>query len=396
MDVVAYLVNRYPEASLTTIRREIDAVSDAGIRVLRFAHRPSTQPLAGERDDVELRRTEFLATGGVLVLARPLIRTLISRPLALAKAFRAVLRLKPLKVGNFSYLMLACRLHERLAESGVRLLHVHFAQSSAIVAMLTRCLGGPRWTVTVHGPEDFEAAHRHALSTLASAADATIAVSNWAADAVRLAAAPREVNVSVIGMGVDGGFLDQPAPINPEGPIVCIARLDRRKGHAVLLEAAHALRAAGKSPMFELIGDGPCRQELELEVERRGLEHQIRFLGWRSERQVKEKLDRCRFLVLPSHAEGLPVSIMEAFARARPVIASDVAGIPELVKPDLNGLLVPAGDAAALASAIAVLLEMSPGQLLSLGMHGRAEVENGFQSAHNGAKLARLWRGLLT
>jgi colanic acid/amylovoran biosynthesis glycosyltransferase len=394
MEVVAYLVNRYPEASLTTIRREIDAVGNEGIHVLRFAHRPSAQPLGGDRDDVEIRRTEFLATGGMLALARPLVRTLIMRPLALANALRAVVRLKPLKIRNFSYLLLACRLKERLAEAGVPLLHVHFAQSSAIVAMLSRCLGGPRWTVTVHGPEDFEPAHRRMLATLATHASAAVAVSEWAADATRRAAAPRPVSVSVIGMGVDRDFLEPPMPMDPEGPIVCIARLDPRKGHAVLLEAMDALKASRNCPIVELIGDGPCRQELELEVQRRGLQDRVRFAGWQSEAAVKEMLDRCRFLVLPSLAEGLPVSIMEAFARARPVVASTIAGIPELVEDNRNGLLVRPGDPEALATAISGLLAKSANELFAMGMAGREAVENRHQSAQNATKLVRLWRGL--
>lgn len=392
MKVVAYLVNRYPEASLTTVRREIEAVSNCSIKVLRFAHRPSLQPLAACRDSAEAALTEYLATGNSLGMIRSLIAALILRPAGVCKAFGQIVRLKPLKIRNFSYLLLASRLLERLVAEGADHLHVHFAQSSAVVAMLTRALGGPRWTMTVHGPEDLDLAHQRVLSELAARANGTIAISEWAAASVRKAVAPHVIKIRVIGMGVDRDFLHPPTQIDPAGEILCVARLDRRKGHSVLLEAIRKLRMIGLTPTVRFVGDGPCRTQLESEVLRHGLQSQVQFAGWMLEKQVKECLDACRFFVLPSFSEGLPVSIMEAFARARPVIASEVAGIPELVLTQWNGLLVPPGDADALATAMRTFLEAGAGELFEIGMRGRAEVLSRFQSLQNGQLLVKFWQ----
>jgi glycosyltransferase involved in cell wall biosynthesis len=193
-------------------------------------------------------------------------------------------------------------------------------------------------------------------------------------------------------MGVDREFLDPAVPIDPSGGILCVARLDRRKGHAVLLEALEKLRALGLTPDLKLVGDGPYREQLKSDVRCRGLQSQVHFAGWLTEREVRESLDRCRLFVLPSHSEGLPVSIMEAFARARPVIASGVAGIPELLYGQRNGLLVPPGDASALAAAIQALLGLPVTKLFELGMLGRAEVLSRFQSVQNAQSLVQLWR----
>ncbi|MGH8249598.1 MAG: glycosyltransferase family 4 protein [Steroidobacteraceae bacterium] len=394
MEVVAYLINRYPEASLTTLRREIEAVESAGIRILRFAHRPSLQPFAAEKDRLEAKLTEYLVTGNCLDLAVPLARMLVRHPVRLARTIRLMLSLGRANLRHVAYLALACRLLERLEAGQAEHLHVHFAQSSAVVAMLAHSLGGPPWTMTVHGPEDFEPSRMRSLHVLAASSNATIAISRWASDATRRVVEPRAADVRVVRMGVDDQFLGPPVPVSASGAIVCIARLDRRKGHSVLFAAVQALRASGQTPHIELIGDGPCRQELQIEAERRGLAGQVTFSGWLTQEGVRDRLDRCRFVVLPSLAEGLPVSIMEAFARARPVVATGVGGITELVRHMENGMVATPGDAAGLADAMKTLLTMSPAALLELGMRGRSTVMEQFDSRANAGTLISIWRDL--
>jgi glycosyltransferase involved in cell wall biosynthesis len=393
MDSVAYLVNRYPEASLTAIRREIAAVERAGWKVVRFAHRPSAQPLASASDRIESERTEYLATGNPIGLLIPLLAALIARPARVAKAASLLGSFGLRNLRGLSYFLLACRLQDRLASVGVLHLHVHFAQSSAVVAALAHALGGPRWSMTVHGPEDFEPGRLPRLAALARAAGGVAAISEWAATEVRRAAAGARIDIRVVRMGVDSACLDAPVSIAPAGPIACVARLDDRKGHRVLFDALVLLKDHGERPVVELLGDGPERQALEAEARERGLAGQLEFRGWQTEEGVRASLDGCRFLVLPSRAEGLPVAIMEAFARARPVIATAIAGIPEIVEDGRNGRLVPAGDAPALASAIRQLLAMTPAQLEALGLQGRRAVEMRFDSQQNAGLLTALWKG---
>lgn len=396
MRVVAYLVNRYPETSLTGVRREIDAVGDSGMRVLRFAHRPSLQPLASDKDRLEASATEYLAEGSSGPLALALFRVLVTHPRRFAGSLRKLLTLRPLGFSHIAYLALACRLFERLKAEGVDHLHTHFAQSSAAVAMLTHALGGPPWTMTIHGPEDLEPGNSRRLATLSLAANKAVAISEWAAAATRRSVEPSNIDVRVVGMGVADEYLSPTVAMNDSGPLVCVGRLDNRKGHAVLLESLTLLRQAACTPSVELIGDGPCRDALAMEIERRGLTRQVTICGWLSERGVREKLDACRFLVLPSLAEGLPVAIMEAFARARPVIATDVAGIRELVRDDENGLVVAAGDPVGLSHAIKALLSQSTDELSRLGLCGRAAVLDRFDSKRNAQALIGIWREIST
>jgi glycosyltransferase involved in cell wall biosynthesis len=124
-------------------------------------------------------------------------------------------------------------------------------------------------------------------------------------------------------------------------------------------------------------------------VDRLGLADVVKFRGWLSQGELRDRLDACRFTVLPSLSEGLPVAIMESFARARPVIATDIAGVTELVEHQRNGIVVPAGDATRLAAAIEALLEAPEAELHRMGMRGRERVVDECDSDRNARELAR-------
>jgi glycosyltransferase involved in cell wall biosynthesis len=394
MRAVAYLLNRYPEATLTTVRREVRAVSDAGLTVYRFAHRQSLQPLASPADLAEAEQTQYLAAGSLMPLLLSLIRTCLRNPTKFIAALRVIFKLTPKSFRHAAYLAIACRFIERLGAAPVDLIHTHFAQNSAIVAMLARALGGPPWTMTVHGPEDIDADHLPGLASRVRAASTTVTVSQHAADVVLDVVGPGSVDVRVVGMGVDDFYLEEPVPIHEGSPIVCIARFVERKGHSVLIEALDILKSWDVLPLVQLIGDGPLSAEVSADVERRGLSNQIKFLGWQSEKDIRQCIDASAFLVLPSYAEGLPVSIMEAFARSRPVIASNVGAISELVQNGVTGMLVTPGNALCLAKAIEALLANKPNVLFDMGLRGRKIVEQRHDSRKSAVSLLKIWQNI--
>jgi glycosyltransferase involved in cell wall biosynthesis len=175
------------------------------------------------------------------------------------------------------------------------------------------------------------------------------------------------------------------------GNVLCVARLELRKGHDVLLDAVASMLDDQPSIRVELIGDGPMRRTLESELRRRRLTANVALLGWLAPEQIAAKLDGCRCLVLASLAEGLPVVLMEAFARQRPVIATNVGGVSELVKHGINGLVVPAGDSARLGSALRELMDAPIDRLAEMGARGRELVESEYRSAANAGKLVAIW-----
>lgn len=196
--------------------------------------------------------------------------------------------------------------------------------------------------------------HLHAASI-----DRYIAVSNEVKERLCQDLQVPELKVRVVRNGVRLAPFAQAAESafrakltgRTECPIVFTsARLHSQKGHVYLLEAA----ALVPNALFILAGDGPERQRLEELSRKLGLEARVRFLGHRQD--VAKLLASCDLFVLPSLYEGLPLSVLEAMAAGKPVVATAVGGTDEAVVHGATGLLVPPGDSAELAAAIRTML----------------------------------------
>jgi glycosyltransferase involved in cell wall biosynthesis len=181
--------------------------------------------------------------------------------------------------------------------------------------------------------------------------------------------------IHVVHCGLDDMFVSEP-PIVGALPkqLVCVARLSPEKAHGILLKAALLLTNQGIDFKIVLVGDGELRCQIEAEIAKYNLVDKIRFTGSLAAKQVRNEILAARALVLPSFAEGLPVVIMEAMALRRPVIATFVGGIPELVRTDQDGWLVPPGDSVALAEAMRQCLETSVEVIARMGEAARERV----------------------
>jgi glycosyltransferase involved in cell wall biosynthesis len=170
---------------------------------------------------------------------------------------------------------------------------------------------------------------------------------------------------------------DLPSDEPPAFLFLCPARLHPQKGHEILLEAVGQLAASSPRPFRVLLaGEGPLRADLEASVRDRGLAAQVAFLGLRDD--IPALLRQTDALVLASHYEGMPLAILEAMAARRPVVATRVGGVPEIVEPEKTGLLVPPGDASALAAAMAALMA-APEHARRMGATARLRVERDFE-----------------
>jgi glycosyltransferase involved in cell wall biosynthesis len=154
----------------------------------------------------------------------------------------------------------------------------------------------------------------------------------------------------------------------------------------LLIAACDRLRANGEQFSVSIIGDGEMRSTLEADVRRRRLDGVVSFLGVRTSAEIREHLLGARAFVLPSFAEGLPVVIMEALVLSRPVIATAIAGIPELVDGEC-GRLIPAGSEEALVNALTEALHAPSDDLSARGAAGRERVRQMHDAAHNAAQL---------
>jgi glycosyltransferase involved in cell wall biosynthesis len=395
---VAYLVNQYPHVSHTFIRREIAALEAAGVEVERFSVRPSAEELVDPADRNERLRTQVLLDAGFAGLLFALTAMAFRRPLTWLRALGAAVRLGRRSgrgvLRHLAYFAEACVLVRRLRRRGVRRLHAHFGTNSAAVAMLASMLGGPPYSFTVHGPEEFDCPESISLREKVARSVGVVVVSDFGrSQLLRWAAQEDWPKVRVVRCGLDAAFLvGGPQPI-PEAPrLVCVGRLAEQKGQLLLLEALAHVAAEGIDFEMRLAGDGPLRAALEDRVRVLGLGERVRITGWLSGEAVRQELLDARLMVLPSFAEGLPVVLMEALALGRPVVSTYIAGIPELVENGVNGWLVPAGSVTALADALAKALRAPTETLARIVRVGAARAAALHSASHEAAKLAEMFR----
>jgi len=159
--------------------------------------------------------------------------------------------------------------------------------------------------------------------------------------------------------------------------LLVVAALFPRKGVDVLLDALGRLAEDGLRPALWIAGQGPARPALEKQARELGLAHQVRFLGERAD--IADLLAACDVFILPSRSEGLGVAALEAMAAGRAVVATRVGGLAEAVVHERTGLLVPPGDPAALAGALAPLLR-DPALRARLAAAGPARIDEGFRA----------------
>jgi glycosyltransferase involved in cell wall biosynthesis len=374
---VAYLINQYPKVSHSFIRREIRALERTGggdgVEIMRIALRGWDGELSDSEDEAERARTRYVLRDGAPALLLACLRMLATRPIRFARAQALAWRMsrgaeRPLPV-HLAYLAEACRIVPWLHSAQIRHLHAHFGTNAAEVAMLAHVLGGPRWSFTVHGPEEFDKAPLLGLSEKIRHAAFVFAISSYGRSQLyRLAPHADWAKIVVVPCGLEAGFHAGPAVAPPAARrLVCVGRLCEQKGQLLLMEAARRLKDRGADFELVLAGDGELRQEIEAQIARSALARHVRITGWISSERVRAEILAARALVLPSFAEGLPVVIMEAMALRRPVISTYIAGIPELVRPGVDGWLLPAGDIEALVEAMQSCLDAPVEQLTRMG-----------------------------
>ncbi len=395
---VAYLTNQYPKVSHTFIRREIAALERLGLEVLRFGIRRSPDKLVDAADQAEAARTTVVLDAGPERLAAAIARVAARHPVrfgqAAALAARIGARSERGLARHGAYLGEACFLAEALAGARVDHVHAHFGSNSAAVAMLVHELGGPRFSFTAHGPEEFDKAPLWSLGDKIERAAFVVGVSEFGRSQLcRQVAHAHWHKLHVVRCGVDPTLLERPIAPIPAGPkLVSVGRLSEQKGQLVLIDALGEVARAGVPFEMTLVGDGEMRGEVEAAIRTQGLGERVHITGWADGEAVRRALDDARALVLPSFAEGLPVVIMESLARGRPCVSTFVAGIPELVEPGKNGWLVPAGAVAPLAAAIRAVLAATPAELARMGEHGRGRVREMHDIDRIAPGLAALFR----
>jgi colanic acid/amylovoran biosynthesis glycosyltransferase len=398
---IAYLINQYPKVSHIFIRREILALERRGVEVMRIALRGWDHQLVDEEDELERKRTRYVLRSGAPALLFSLMLMLVTRPRRLLRAFALACRMsrradRPLPV-HLIYLAEACRIEPWLRTAGIQHLHAHFGTNSAEVAMLVHELGGPQWSFTIHGPEEYDNVQLIGLGEKLRRCAFVVAIASYGRSQLyRLVDYQQWPKVHVVNCGLEPSFfVATTTPVPAARRLVCVGRLCEQKGQMLLVESAHRLVVQGLDFEVVLVGDGEMRADIEALIKDHSLQNRVHITGRISSEQLREEILAARALVLPSFAEGLPMVIMEAMALGRPVISTFVAGIPELVIPGEHGWLVPAGDVEALSHAMHACLDAPANLLARMGEAAHKRVRARHNVEMQAAELADLFRGAI-
>jgi colanic acid/amylovoran biosynthesis glycosyltransferase len=399
---VAYVMSRFPKLTETFVLYEMLAVEEQGVDVALYPLLREREPIV-HHDAVALcERAHFQPFLSGPILRSQLIflwrspRTYLGTLWGLLRGTWGSLNFFAGAVGIFPKVAHAARL---MAAEGVDHVHCHFSNHPAAAGFIIHRLTGIPFSFTAHG-FDLHVDRRMLCAKIAEASF-VVPVSEYNRDLMVKECgdhAPRKL--AVIHCGVDTRFFHPAEAAVEQGPlsILCVGKLHEVKGQAYLVEACRLLAEAGVDLVCNFVGDGPDRRALTQRIADSALEGRVSILGERDRVQIAALLNTAHVLAAPSvptssgKREGIPVVLMEAMSAGVPVVASRLSGIPELVEDEVSGLLVPPGDAAALAEALRRLHD-DPSLRRRLGSAGREKVLEEFDVRRNAAELVRRFRG---
>ncbi|MFV0260110.1 MAG: glycosyltransferase family 4 protein [Acidimicrobiales bacterium] len=367
---VVYLLTHYPRVAGTFLQREILGVEGPEIRVEPVSLNPvAPADVVTPIDEIEHGRTWYVKAQPRAWMVRTLAATVRRHPRAVLGTLGTAIRLGGTDVRRLAFrglqMVEAMLVYERARQVGARHIHAQFGRVPATVALLAaelgRRSGDPEWgfSYTVHGFHDFVDDQELRLDRKTAEAKFVVGISDFTRSQLMRTSSVEDwdrIHVVRCGIDLDAFTYRDPRPLPARPVIMLVGRLSAEKGVEVLLDALARLTAAGRDLELRIVGDGPDRPGLEKRVSELGLGDRVDFLGELPPAEVSERLADADVFCLPSFAEGLPVAIMEAMARGVPVVATSIAGIPELVVDGVTGALSPAGSVDGLVVALQRLL----------------------------------------
>lgn len=311
-------------------------------------------------------------------------RWLATRPLHYLRALRLAAGRGCAGLADFAS---AGWLAGQLRDDGVQHLHTHFISTPADVAELVSRIAGLPFSISAHA-KDIYLSDANDLRRKMSAARFTVTCTDFNCQTLR-AIAPG-VNVQRMYHGVDHAVFHPRRRLTPSPVplILSVGRLREKKGLDTLIESCHLLRGRGVPFRCEIVGYGEELARLQALIASHGLGEQVQLTGKLTREHVINCYARAAVYVQPSRVaadgdrDGIPNVLLEAMAMGVPVVATNVSGIPELVRDGCNGLLIEPDDPVALADAVARLIDdRSLGT--ELGLAARHTVTDTFDNDHN-------------
>jgi L-malate glycosyltransferase len=286
----------------------------------------------------------------------------------------------------------------------IDVVNIHYPGEFAVFFALCRRIMSFSLVTSVHGADLFPGGKRQdsypqRIRFLLKSSDRVVAPSKRHQADVAAVFPFLQKELTFIHNGVDLEELQRPQggmiPYSHGSYVLCIAMHNKKKGLDVLLRAFALLRNTAPSLKLLLVGDGPLRGELERLALCLGLTDRIQFLGLRGREEVARLLHGCEVFVLPSRSEPFGIVVIEALACKKPVIATTVGGIPEIIENGKTGLLIEPDNPEALAAALTNVLQ-NESLRLAIARAGNAMVREKFNTKNMGASYEAIFDDLMT
>ncbi len=392
-------MSRFPTINETFILYEILELERLGLQVEIFPLIRQQEQVVHPEVEALVERTHYSRVLSSQVLAAQLY-WLRKRPRAYFNAWYQSLRGNIRSLGFLAralFVVPQAALFARQIEAlEVEHVHAHWATHPTLAAYVVHRLTGTPYSITAHAHDIYE--NRTMLDEKIRQASFVVTISQYNLQLLSELYGSTATNKTVvIHCGIDPYVFQPRSDMSRSTPftIVCVASLRDYKGHPYLIEACAELAAQGLSFQCLLIGEGEDRPKIEAQIAQLGLNSYVSLLGHQPRNRVSELVAEADVVVLPSvttnsgKKEGIPVALMEALASEKPVVATEISGIPELIEDGHSGILVPERNAQLLAEALFKLYN-DPELGRRLGVAGRNKVLNEFDLRQNTARLSSL------
>jgi glycosyltransferase involved in cell wall biosynthesis len=393
---VLYVLKRYPRLSETFVVREIVGVEAQGATVaIDVLLTPEDEPRHPEVDLVRAEVRHLPRQRWSREVAIAALRVGARAPRSLFREWRtagAAQHAGDHRAGR--RLRHAVLVADRARREHVDVIHAHFATSASEVATAAGRLSGIPVTVTAHAKDIYHHDNEGPLATRLADAATVVTVSEH--NVQHLAEVAPSTRVRLVRNGVALGPVAADPAASGAGPVLCVSRLVPKKGIDTLLAAIAVLAEDDSSARLEVIGGGPLLDELRAQAETLGVTDRVVLHGPQPSTVVEQAYARAGVVALACRVDesgdrdGLPTVLVEALGRGLPVVSTRLVGIPELVRHEETGLLVPPDDPVALADALRRLRTDS--RLASeVGAAGRRLVGDEYDPAGSATALLAVW-----
>jgi glycosyltransferase involved in cell wall biosynthesis len=367
---VAYLTKRFPRLSETFILDEILGLEEAGVPLRLYAGGDPGEAVTQPDVALVASTVTYLHEAGAAAALRRALGTLHAHGRLLigdpARYLRALAHLlaSPNRRTVIGHFATAGRLVALLRRDGARHVHAAFAHSPASIAHYAHLLSGLPFSFAGHAKDIYTSDPRSLAARAAAAEFVMVCSASAAAELERRTG--DDARIVLAYHGVDsrrftpsGDRAEQDEPVR----ILAVGRLVEKKGYPILIDALAAVAASGRRLSCEIVGTGSAEAALREQIARRSVGDLITLAGALTHQQIAAHYRRCDVFVQASvvlgngDRDGVPNSLLEAMASGLAVVASDVAGIPEVIEHGVTGLLVAPADVDALAEALTAVID---------------------------------------